>query len=102
MDLSLCFKYETRLPSSQVATVKPVVNNQSPKVYMHLHTRLKKYVMEEQRMAEIQKNNYHLLTRMAEIMHKKGPLDNINNYTPKRSLHKFLLKTLKSTPHVRI
>lgn len=51
---------------------------------MHLHTRLKKYVMEEERMAIIQRDNYLLLTRMAEIMHKKGTLDNINNYKIKR------------------
>ena len=63
---------------------KSYVDNKSPKVYMHLHTRLKKYVMEEERMAIIQRDNYLLLTRMAEIMHKKGTLDNINNYKIKR------------------
>ena len=51
---------------------------------MHLHTRLKKYVMEEERMATIQRDNYHLLTRMADIMHKKGTLDNVNQYKIRR------------------
>ena len=67
-----------------MANVKPCVDNKSPKVYTHLHTRLKKYVMEEERMATIQRDNFHLLTRMAEIMHKKGSLDNVNTYKIRR------------------
>lgn len=35
-------------------------------------------------MASIQKDNYLLLTRMAEIMQTKGTIDNYNDYQVKR------------------
>ena len=40
--------------------------------------------MEEERLAKIQKDNYHLLTRMAEIMQTRGTIDNYNDYKIKR------------------
>lgn len=49
-----------------------------------MYQRLKKYVMEEQRVASIQKDNYLLLTRMAEIMQTRGTIDNYKDYQIKR------------------
>lgn len=68
----------------QVENARSYIDNKSPKTYPHLYQRLKKYVMEEQRIASIQKDNYLLLTRMAEIMQTKGSLDNYNDYEIKR------------------
>lgn len=56
------------------------MDNKSPKTYLHLTQRLKKYVMEEQRMASIQRDNYILLSKMAIIMQSKGTIDNWNDY----------------------
>lgn len=60
--------------------MKPYVDNKPPKMYPHLHQRLKKYVMEEYRMAMIQRDNYTLLTKMAAVMQGKGTIDNWNDY----------------------
>jgi hypothetical protein len=70
--------------SLQVASAKSCIDNRPPKAYPHMYQRLKKYAMEEQRMATIQKDNYLLLMRMADIMQKKSTLDNYNDYEPRR------------------
>ena len=53
---------------SRVANAKSYVDTSAPKQYPHMQERLKFYVMEEHRAAVIQRDNYTLLTKMADIM----------------------------------
>ena len=66
----------------QVANARAYVDNRPPKEYPHLQERMKFYVMEEHRMAVIQRDNFTLLTKMADIMQGKlrRRIDNWNDY----------------------
>lgn len=55
---------------------------------MHLHTKLKKIQTEEERLAEIERDNRLLLEKMSGIMRTRGRIDNTNDYDHKR----FVLK----------
>ena len=63
---------------------KPMIDNKPPETYMHLHLKLKKRQVEEERNAIIQRDNRILLEKMSIIMRTKGRLDNINSYNKRR------------------
>ncbi|XP_046854134.1 uncharacterized protein DDB_G0286299-like [Xenia sp. Carnegie-2017] len=67
----------------KVATSKAVVDNKPPKTYMHLHLKLKKLQIEEERLATIERDNRILLEKMSQIMRTKGRVDNWNDYSVK-------------------
>jgi E3 ubiquitin-protein ligase TRIP12 len=47
---------------------------------MHLHLKLKKLQLEEERLATIERDNRILLEKMSHIMRTKGRVDNANDY----------------------
>jgi E3 ubiquitin-protein ligase TRIP12 len=51
---------------------------------MHLHLKLKKLQLEEERLATIERDNRILLEKMSTIMRTKGRIDNRNDVTFKR------------------
>ena len=57
---------------------------QPPKQYPHLVLRLKKVQKEEERQAMVDHDNQVLLTKMTDIMKKKGRVDNWNDYEARR------------------
>ena len=61
-----------------------MIDNGPPETYMHLHLKLKKMQMEEERLAMVQRDNRILLEKMAHIMTTKGRMDNINDYKHRR------------------
>lgn len=61
-----------------------MIDNKPPATYMHLHLKLKKLQMEEERRATIERDNYILLGKMNHIMHTKGQVDNTNDYHHRR------------------
>lgn len=61
-----------------------MIDNKPPETYMHLHLKLKKMQMEEERRATVQRDNRILLEKMAHIMTTKGRMDNINDYKHRR------------------
>ena len=61
-----------------------MIDNKPPETYMHLHLKLKKMQMEEERLATVQRDNRILLEKMAHIMTAKGRMDNRNNYQHRR------------------
>ncbi|KAL5476147.1 hypothetical protein EMCRGX_G026058 [Ephydatia muelleri] len=67
----------------KVDNALPLVDNKPSQRHNHMHTRLKKRQMEEERQAVIQKDNQILLENMAHIMSTKGRLDNRNEYKQK-------------------
>ncbi|KAJ8310591.1 hypothetical protein KUTeg_012456 [Tegillarca granosa] len=64
----------------KVATVVPMVDTRAPPTYMHLHLKLKKLQLEEERLATIERDNRILLEKMSYIMRTRGRVDNKNNY----------------------
>lgn len=66
-----------------VSTVKPEIDSTPPVTFMHLHLKLKKLQLEEERLATIERDNRILLEKMSHTMRNKGQLDNINTALPK-------------------
>lgn len=57
-----------------------MVDTKPPQTYMHLHLKLKKLQLEEERLATIERDNRILLEKMSFIMRTRGRVDNRNNY----------------------
>lgn len=66
-----------------VTHVKPEIDSTPPVTFMHLHLKLKKLQLEEERLATIERDNRILLEKMSHTMRNKGQLDNINTAVPK-------------------
>jgi len=66
-----------------VRDAPPMVDTRPPRTYMHLHLKLKKLQLEEERLATIERDNRILLEKMSCIMRTKGRVDNRNNYESK-------------------
>lgn len=60
-----------------------MVDTKPPRTYVHLHLKLKKLQLEEERLATIERDNRILLEKMSEIMRTKGRVDNHNDYISK-------------------
>ncbi|XP_013385747.1 uncharacterized protein C17orf105 homolog [Lingula anatina] len=75
------------LHRQKVKSARAVIDNKPPKTYMHLHLKLKKLQMEEERLATVERDNRILLEKMSYIMRTRGRVDNKNDYEP-RSLNK--------------
>ncbi|XP_055958063.1 LOW QUALITY PROTEIN: uncharacterized protein CFAP97D2 [Patella vulgata] len=64
----------------KVKDVQSIVDTKAPPTYMHLHLKLKKFQLEEERLTTIERDNRILLEKMAYIMRTRGRVDNKNNY----------------------
>ncbi|XP_076453690.1 sperm axonemal maintenance protein CFAP97D1-like [Babylonia areolata] len=64
----------------KVRDAAAVVDTKAPPTYMHLHLKLKKLQLEEERLATIERDNRILLEKMSYIMRTRGRVDNRNNY----------------------
>jgi len=71
----------------KVHQAEAVIDNHAPKTYLHLHLKLKKLQLEEERLATVERDNKILLEKMSCIMRTKGRVDNRNDYKQK-SLNK--------------
>jgi len=71
----------------KVDEAEAVVDNHAPQAYSHLHLKLKKLQLEEERLATIERDNRLLLEKMSCIMRTRGRVDNKNDYQQK-SLNK--------------
>lgn len=65
---------------AKVAEARSMVDTRPPQTYMHLHLKLKKLQLEEERLATIERDNRILLEKMAYIMRTRGRVDNRNDY----------------------
>lgn len=65
---------------AKVAEAKPMVDTKPPPTYIHLHLKLKKLQLEEERLATIERDNRILLEKMSYIMRTRGRVDNRNVY----------------------
>ncbi|XP_019381101.1 PREDICTED: uncharacterized protein C17orf105 homolog [Gavialis gangeticus] len=67
----------------RIQTAKARVDTSSPPAYGHLHLKLKKLKLEEERLSLIERDNRLLLEKMSCIMRTKGRIDNKNDYETK-------------------
>lgn len=63
-----------------VLEARPMVDTKPPQTFMHLHLKLKKLQLEEERLATIERDNRILLEKMSFVMRTRGRIDNRNNY----------------------
>ncbi|CAF0725761.1 unnamed protein product [Adineta ricciae] len=66
-----------------VRDARPTIDTRPPRTYMHLHMKLKKLQLEEERTATIERDNRILLEKMAHTMRRTDNLDNRNYYSAK-------------------
>ncbi|XP_073419005.1 sperm axonemal maintenance protein CFAP97D1 isoform X1 [Dendrobates tinctorius] len=64
--------------ASACLEVKPEVDNKPPRTFLHHHVQAKKIQKEQERLAEIEKNNRLLMEKIALIMRTGGTVDNWN------------------------
>lgn len=81
----------------KVHQASAVLDNHAPKTYLHLHLKLKKMQIEEERLATVERDNRILLEKMSFIMRTKGRVDNRNDYQ-----HKSLNKTKRQRELLRV
>ncbi|XP_057302012.1 sperm axonemal maintenance protein CFAP97D1-like isoform X2 [Hydractinia symbiolongicarpus] len=81
----------------KVQSANAVLDNHPPKTYLHLHLKLKKMQIEEERLATVERDNRILLEKMSYIMRTKGRVDNRNDYE-----HKSLNKTKRQRELLRV
>lgn len=72
---------------NRVRTIKPVVDTRAPQTYVHMHLKLKKLQLEEERMSTIERDNRLLLEKMSQIIRTRGRVDNRNYYQYKSLNH---------------
>ena len=64
--------------------MKSLLDNKPPRTYMYLHVKRTIVQEEADRKVSIQRENFRLLHRIANIMKTKGYIDNVNNYQARR------------------
>jgi hypothetical protein len=62
----------------KLKSMKPSIDNKPPRVHRHLKRNKKKEQMQEERFAQIERDNRILLSKMSEIM-QRNTLDNVND-----------------------
>ncbi|KAL0984455.1 hypothetical protein UPYG_G00141780 [Umbra pygmaea] len=83
-------RYKYHMDRMQKA--KPMVDNKTPRTYLHCHLKMKKVQMEKERLMEVERDNRLLESKISCIMSTKGGLDTWNNYQPIPSLSANLRK----------
>ncbi|KAI8814539.1 hypothetical protein BJ742DRAFT_848715 [Cladochytrium replicatum] len=69
---------DRRLHLEKLAKARPTVDNAPPRIHMHLQLKLKRMQVEEDRIAQIERENRILLDKMSHIMKAEG---NHKDYT---------------------
>jgi len=67
----------------RVSLARAQVDTRPPQTYMHLHLKLKKLQLEEERLAVIERDNRILLEKMSLTMRTQGAVDQRNVYSSK-------------------
>uniref|UniRef100_A0A8C7E9M3 CFAP97 domain containing 2 n=1 Tax=Nothoprocta perdicaria TaxID=30464 RepID=A0A8C7E9M3_NOTPE len=87
----------------QIQAAKPVVDTSTPATYSHLHLKLGKLKLEEDRLSVIERDNRLLLEKMSCIMRTKGQIDNKNDYKAKSRENRAILDRItKSEPQYQV
>lgn len=65
-------QYRYCIHRRKVTQAKGVIDNKPPETYMHLHLKLKKLQMEEERLATVERDNRILLEKMSTSCAQRG------------------------------
>uniref|UniRef100_V9LBR6 Uncharacterized protein n=1 Tax=Callorhinchus milii TaxID=7868 RepID=V9LBR6_CALMI len=68
---------------SKVQKATPTVDTTGPQMPAHLQVKLKKLQLEEERLAQITRDNQILSSKLADIVNSKGTVQNWNSYSCK-------------------
>ncbi|XP_063474587.1 uncharacterized protein CFAP97D2 isoform X2 [Symphalangus syndactylus] len=71
----------------KVQSARPLVDTCAPLTFRHLHLKLKRLKLEEERLSVIERDNRLLLEKVASVMRTRGQTDSKNDSTH-RSLHR--------------
>lgn len=83
----------------KVDSARPVIDNRPPETYLHMHLKIRKLQMEEERLAMIERDNRILLEKMSYIMRTKGSVDHLNEYVYKSLNKQFRQRELLRITH---
>ena len=72
----------------KVISAQPIIDNQPPETYLHLHMKAKKKQMEEERMAIVERDNRLLVENMAHVMKGKPSFETTSKTHTKGSLNR--------------
>ena len=72
----------------KVISAQPIIDNQPPETYLHLHMKAKKKQMEEERMAIVERDNRLLVEKMAHVMKGKPSFETTSKTHKKGSLNR--------------
>ncbi|XP_062983737.1 uncharacterized protein CFAP97D2 [Elgaria multicarinata webbii] len=67
----------------KIQTAKPVIDTSTPATYGHLHLKLRKLKLDQERLSVIERDNRLLLEKMSYIIRTRGRIDNKNEYKAK-------------------
>ncbi|XP_039250546.2 sperm axonemal maintenance protein CFAP97D1-like [Styela clava] len=67
----------------KVQSARSVVDTSAPQTYVHMHLKMKKLQLEEERLSTIERDNRILLEKMSFVMRTRGRVDNRNDYQNK-------------------
>nr|XP_004663486.1 uncharacterized protein CFAP97D2 [Jaculus jaculus] len=68
----------------KVQNAQPVVDTHAPPTFSHLHLKLKRLKLEEEKLSTIDRDNHLLLERVASVMRTKEHTDSRNNSIQRR------------------
>ncbi|XP_012517286.1 PREDICTED: uncharacterized protein C17orf105 homolog [Propithecus coquereli] len=68
----------------KVQDARPLVDTCAPPTFLHLHLRLKKLKLEQERLCVIERDNRLLLEKVARVMRTRGQTDSRNDSTRRR------------------
>lgn len=78
----------------RLASATPTIDTRPPRTYMHMHLKLKRLQVDEERLAVIERDNRILVEKMSKIMKTQGGVDNQNPYEYKSLNHEKRLREL--------
>ncbi|XP_034792981.1 uncharacterized protein CFAP97D2 [Pan paniscus] len=68
----------------KVQSAQPLVDTRAPLTFHHLHLKLKRLKLEEERLSVIERDNRLLLEKVASVMRTRGQTDSKNNSKHRR------------------
>ncbi|XP_008048563.1 uncharacterized protein C17orf105 homolog [Carlito syrichta] len=82
----LCHTWEKAYQDhrKKVQNARPVVDTCAPPTFQHLHLKLKRLKLEEERLSAIERDNRLLLEKVACVMRTRRQTDSRSNFTHRR------------------
>ncbi|XP_055100999.2 uncharacterized protein CFAP97D2 isoform X3 [Symphalangus syndactylus] len=79
----------------KVQSARPLVDTCAPLTFRHLHLKLKRLKLEEERLSVIERDNRLLLEKVASVMRTRGQTDSKNDSTHRRGKREQKLRRVR-------